>query len=125
MGKHYLATSLIALATTFDWSAANAVDVRIEEYSFGCETPEGQLLKPKFGDVEGVFYTDSPAQRKPCLETTDRMIASCRANTSFASNTSNEEFAGCLPIESDSATEPARRTLTHLQGQGVVRSCPA
>ena len=27
-----LAASLVALATTFDWSVANAIDVRIEGY---------------------------------------------------------------------------------------------
>ena len=108
-----LAASLVALATTFAWSAANAVDVRIEGYPFGCETPEGQLLKPKFGDVEGVFYTDLPAQRKPCLETIDRMIASCRANTNFASNTKNEEFAGCLPI----FEEQAELCVTHFESE--------
>ena len=75
-----------------------ADEVQLNDYEFGCETPDGYLLKPKFGDIDGVFFTDMPAQRPQCLETIDRLIAQCQQNINFASNTDNEKYAGCLPI---------------------------
>ena len=39
------------------WSGAEAAEARITDFAFMCETPEGRKLKPKFGDVDGVFYT--------------------------------------------------------------------
>ena len=94
--------SLVALATVLatmmGWSVAEAAEARITSFVFGCETPDGEKLKPKFGDVDGVFYTDLPGQREQCLEAVKRKIALCRENTGFESNTKNEKHAGCLPI---------------------------
>ena len=49
------------LATMTAWSGAEAAEARITRFVFGCETPEGRKLKPKFGNIGGVFYTDLPA----------------------------------------------------------------
>ena len=43
--------------------AAHEISELIDPFP-GCETPEGLKLKPMFGDIDGVFYTDLPAQRQ-------------------------------------------------------------
>lgn len=89
--------ALAALATV--WRAdAEAAEARIGGFAFECVTPEGKRLKPKFGDIDGVFYTDLPYQREQCLATVARKIALCRENVDFASNTENRDHAGCLPV---------------------------
>ena len=93
-----LAASAMALTVMMAWSGAEAAEARIDGFPFGCETPDGEMLKPKFGDVDGIFFADLPAQRKSCLETIDRMIGSCLSNTYFISHTQNEKFAACLPV---------------------------
>ena len=81
------------------WQAgAEAAEARIDNYVFSCTTPEGKALKPKFGDIGGVFYTDLPYQREQCLEAIKNKIALCRENVDFESNRKNEEYAGCLPV---------------------------
>lgn len=93
------AAAAAALAVTMVWSTgAEAAEARIADFEFECTTPEGQTLKPKFGDVGGVFYTDLPGQREQCLQAIERKIALCRENVDFESNTKNEKHAGCLPI---------------------------
>ena len=88
-----------ALAVALVWhTGAGAAEARIESFAFACMTPEGPTLKPKFGDIEGVFYTDLPGQREQCLEAVARKIALCRENVDFVSDTKNEMHAGCLPI---------------------------
>ena len=93
-----LATVAAAVvAATVAGSSAEAVDVRIQGfYDFGCVTPDGEKRKPKFGDVDGVFFTNLPAEQKPCLETIDRMVYSCGANTTFISHDLNDRFPSCL-----------------------------
>ena len=85
------------------WSDADAAEARIADFVFGCETPDGEKLKPKFGDIDEAFYTDLPAQRQQCLDAVERKIALCRDNTLFESNTKNEKYAGCLPVFRDQA----------------------
>ena len=69
-----LAVSAMAFAVMMAWADAEGVDVHILGFRFGCETPDGKMRKPKFGDVGGIFFTGLPEERKPCLETIDRMI---------------------------------------------------
>ena len=93
-----LAAALAAVvAATMAWSSAEAVDVQIDGFPFVCKSPEGEFLKPKFGDVDGIYFTGLPAARKPCLETIDRMIYSCTANTTFISHDLNNQYPDCLP----------------------------
>ena len=94
----FAAAMAAALAATMAWSSAEAVDVQIDGFPFVCKSPEGEFLKPKFGDVDGIYFTNLPAERKPCLETIDRMIYSCTANTTFVSHDLNNQYPDCLPI---------------------------
>ena len=94
-----LATLTASLAVTMVWTAsAEAVNVTIDGFVFGCDTPEGTEVEPALGEVGGVFVVDLPARRTACLETIDRKIDSCRANTGFESDTDNEKYAACLPV---------------------------
>ena len=88
---------LLAMAPAL-FSPAPAAEARIEDFRFECRTPDGKRLKPKFGDVDGAFFTDLPGQRDACHAAVDRKIATCHENTSFISNTRNREYAGCLPV---------------------------
>lgn len=111
----FLVVLVAAIAMMTEWSGAEAAETRITSFAFSCETPEGRKLKPKFGDVEGVFYTDIPAQRQQCVEAVKRKIALCRENTDFASNTRNEKYAECLPI----FREQAKACVGHFQRELV------
>ncbi|MCY4397320.1 MAG: hypothetical protein OXC10_19525 [Rhodospirillaceae bacterium] len=55
-------------------------------------------LKPKFGDIGGVYYTDVSDNREACRQAIKNKIALCRQNTSFVSNTLDRKYPGCLPI---------------------------
>ena len=110
-----LVALVVALVATSGWSDAQAAEARITDFAFGCETPEGRKLKPKLGDVEGVFYTDIPAQRQQCVEAVKRKIALCRENTDFASNTRNERYAECLPT----FREQAQACVGHFKREVV------
>ena len=59
---------------------------------------EARELKPKFGDIGGVYYSDVSGNREACRQAIKNKIALCRQNTNFESNTKNREYAGCLPI---------------------------
>ena len=93
-----IAVSAAALATMMVASSAEAVEVQVDGFAFGCATPDGEVRKPRFGDVDGAYFTDLPAERKPCLETIDRMIYSCTANTIFISQDLNNRFPDCLEV---------------------------
>ncbi len=108
-----LVTSAIALAAMMAWVPAMAVDVHILGFRFDCETPDGEMRKPKFGDVGGMFFTNLPEERKPCHETIDRMIYSCTANTTFISHELNREYASCLPVFEKQAQE----CVSHFEGE--------
>ena len=88
----------VAIAMLAGWTGAEAAEARITKFVFGCETPDGRRLKPKFGDVGEAFYTDLPGQRQQCLDAVQRKISLCRDNTGFESNTKDEKYAGCLPV---------------------------
>jgi len=77
---------------------SHAAEVRIGDFEFSCKTSDGATVKPKFGDIDGAFFTDMPAQRDQCIETVERKIAGCEMNTVFASNTEAERYPGCEPI---------------------------
>ena len=99
-----VASMVAMLAVTMAWtSSAEATEAHIESFEFSCVTPDGQTLKPKLGDIGGAFYTGLPEQREQCLEAVRNMIALCRENVDFESNTKNQEFAGCLPIFEEQA----------------------
>ena len=59
---------------------------------------EAKELKPKFGDIGGVFYTEVSEDREACRQAIENKIALCRQNTSFVSNTLDRKYPGCLPI---------------------------
>ena len=102
--RAFAAAAAAALTVALVWpTGAEAAEARIDDFAFACTTPDGQTLKPKFGDVDGVFYTDLPGQREQCLETIKRKIALCRENVDFESNTKNEKHAGCLPLFAEQA----------------------
>ncbi len=110
-----LAALITAAAVMMGWSAAEAATADIEGFPFVCETSDGKRLKPKFGDVDGVFYTDLPAQREQCLETIQRKIAACRDNTTFMTNTEQRKYAACLPI----FEELAQTCVAHFRHEGL------
>ncbi|MCY4408430.1 MAG: hypothetical protein OXC15_18840, partial [Rhodospirillaceae bacterium] len=49
------------LAALMAWSGAEAAEAEIRSFSFECETPDGRVVKPLHGDIEGDTYTDLPA----------------------------------------------------------------
>ena len=55
-------------------------------------------MKPKFGDIDGVYYTDVAYDRAACRQAVKNKIALCRQNTGFISNTEDRNHPGCLPI---------------------------
>ncbi len=91
------------LAALTMWSGAGAAETLIEGFSFGCETADGTIVKPRHGDIEGMSYPDLPAQRAQCLGTIDRKIALCWENTEFATGADNQEYAACLSVFQDQA----------------------
>ena len=105
----FATAAVAAFVAMVAWSSsAQAVDVEIHGYPFGCKTPDGETRKPKFGDVGGMYFTGLPQARKACLETIDRMIYSCGANTTFISHDLNNQYADCLPIFEQQAEWCAR-----------------
>ena len=104
------AVVVAALAAIAVRSGAEAAEAHIRSFPFGCETPDGRTVKPRLGDIEGVTYTDLPAQRQQCLGTIDSKIARCRENTDFASDAANEALAACLPT----FAEQAKACIVHF-----------
>ena len=82
---------------------AAAAEADITGFEFGCQTPDGQLLKPVMGDVGGVYYIDLPYQQEQCHQAVKRKIAVCRMNTTFDSYEKDEKYAPCLPIFEEQA----------------------
>lgn len=84
----------------------------------------GQELKPKFGDIGGVFYTEVAEDREACRQAIKNKIALCSQNTSFVSNTMDRKYPGCLPIfrdQSRGCTDHFRSEAYKCQGSGPVR----
>ena len=108
------AVAATALAAAISWGMdVRAVDVLIDDFVFGCTTPAGEMLKPKFGDVGGAFWTGLPQTRKACHETIDRKIYSCRENVSFISHDLNNTYPECLRI----FETQARQCVSHFELQ--------
>ena len=70
-------------------------------------------LKPKFGDIGGVYYTDVSGNREACRQAIRNKIALCRQNTNFESNTKNRKYAGCLSV----FRRQAQGCVTHFRHQ--------
>ena len=80
-------------------------------------------LKPKFGDIGGITYSDVSGNRDACLSALRSKIHLCRSNTNFESNTKNRKYAGCLPIfrqQAQSCVEHFTRMQSRCHGSGRV-----
>ena len=81
-------------------------------------------LKPKFGDIDGVYYTDVSQDRGACRQAINNKIALCRQNTNFESNTKNRKYKGCLPIfrrQAQSCVVHFRHQMSKCDLSGVAR----
>lgn len=81
-------------------------------------------LKPKFGDIDGIYYTDVAGDREACHQAVRNKIVLCRENTSFVSNTENRKYLGCLPIfekQAMSCVDHFRSEAYKCDGSGSAR----
>ena len=81
-------------------------------------------MKPKFGDINGVYYTDVAYDRAACRQAVKNKIALCRQNTGFISNTEDRKFPGCLPIfraQSRVCADHFRSEAYKCEGSGSAR----
>ncbi len=81
-------------------------------------------LKPKFGDIDGVYYSDVSGEREACRQAIKNKMALCRQNTNFVSNTKNREHAGCLPIfrqQAESCAVHFRHQMSKCELSGPAR----
>ncbi len=81
-------------------------------------------LKPKFGDIGGVYYSDVAGNREACRQAIKNKIALCRQNTNFESNTKNRKYKGCLPIfrrQSESCVVHFRHQMSKCDLSGAAR----
>ena len=81
-------------------------------------------LKPKFGDIDGVYYSDVSGNRDACRQAIKNKIALCRQNTNFESNTKNRKYKGCLPIfrrQSESCVVHFRHQMGKCDLSGAAR----
>ena len=91
----------------FSFVASEAAEVQIGDFVFGCKTSDGQVRKPQFGDMSGVFYTDIRGQEKACKDAVKRMIANCHQHTRFLRPADNRKYPECLPVFQEQANECA------------------
>ena len=87
-------------------------------------TASATELKPKFGDIGGVYYTDVSGNREACRQAIRNKIALCRQNASFESNTKNRKYPGCLPIfrqQAQSCVAHFRYQMGKCDGSGAAR----
>ena len=85
---------------------------------------DGKELKPKFGDIGGVFYTEVWENREACRQAIKNKIALCRQNTSFESNTKDRKYPGCLPVfdqQAEVCVAHFRRQESNCEIQGSAR----
>ncbi len=85
---------------------------------------EAKELKPKFGNIDGVYYSDVSGEREACRQAIRNKMALCRQNTNFASNTENREHAGCLPIfrrQAESCVTHFRHQMSKCELSGPAR----
>ncbi len=80
--------------------AENAVNVkvRIDHYTHSGCMVGGERLKPPFASDGGAAFFWLPRQRQSCLDTIKRFLHWCKRATSFATNTDDEKYPGCLPV---------------------------
>ena len=81
-------------------------------------------LKPKFGNIDGVYYSDVSGNREACRQAIRNKIALCRQNTSFESNTKNRQYAGCLRIfrrQAESCATHFRHQMSKCDLSGAAR----
>ena len=81
-------------------------------------------LKPKFGNIDGVYYSDVSGNREACRQAIKNKIALCRQNTNFESNTKNREYAGCLPVfrqQAESCATHFRHQMSKCDLSGAAR----
>ncbi|MDE0702864.1 MAG: SH3 domain-containing protein [Rhodospirillaceae bacterium] len=81
-------------------------------------------LKPKFGDIDGVYYTDVAENREACRQAVQRKIYLCSQNTGFVSNTEDRKYPGCLPIfrrQAGACADHFRSEAYKCRGSGAVR----
>ena len=105
----------------FSFVASEAAEVRIGDFVFGCKTSDGQVRKPQFGDMNGVFYTDIRGQEKACKDAVKRMIANCHQHTRFLRPADNRKYPECLPVFQEQANECAaffRQEIAKCSGDG-------
>ena len=87
-------------------------------------TASAKELKPKFGDIGGVYYTDVSDNREACRQAIKNKIALCRQNTSFVSNTEDRKYPGCLPIfrqQAGACVAHFRRQTSKCEVHGSAR----
>ncbi|MYI48276.1 MAG: SH3 domain-containing protein [Rhodospirillaceae bacterium] len=81
-------------------------------------------LKPKFGNIDGVYYSDVAENREACRQAIRNKIALCRQNVDFESNTKNRKYKGCLPIfrrQAQSCVVHFRHQMSKCDGGGAAR----
>ncbi len=81
-------------------------------------------LKPKFGNIDGVYYSDVAGNREACRQAIKNKIALCRQNTNFEINTKNREYAGCLPVfrrQAQSCVVHFRHQMSKCDLSGAAR----
>ena len=110
MARILLAASV--LLTAFG-SAVHAGEVRIDGFGFGCRVPGGQVLKPQFGDMDGIFYPEIAGNEASCVMAVRSRIANCHQHTRFLSPSNNENYPECLPI----FAAQARQCVSHFELQ--------
>ena len=59
-------------------------------------TAGAEELKPKFGDIGGIFYTEVSENREACQQAVEAKIVLCRQNTTFVSTTLVQKYPGVL-----------------------------
>ena len=79
-------------------SEARAGPVRIADFKFECVTPAGQRLKPQFGDMDGMYYSEIAGNEDACAMAVKSRIANCHQHTRFLSPGDNRKYPDCLPI---------------------------
>ncbi|MDE0704778.1 MAG: SH3 domain-containing protein, partial [Rhodospirillaceae bacterium] len=81
-------------------------------------------LKPKFGNIDGVYYSDVSGNREACRQAIRNKIALCRQNVDFESNTKNRKYKGCLPIfrrQAQSCVVHFRHQMSKCDLSGAAR----
>ena len=87
----------LLLAAAFPGDA-RAGPVRIDDFKFGCVTPAGQRLKPQFGDMDGMYYSEIAGNEDACAMAVKSRIANCHQHTRFLSPGDNRKYPECLTV---------------------------